>query len=33
MNNFQIKSHIHDYEVEFIGDTGETLKSVIKEGL
>ncbi|MEQ3237762.1 AroB-related putative sugar phosphate phospholyase (cyclizing) [Bacteroides cellulosilyticus] len=32
MNNFQIKSHIHDYEVEFIGDTGETLKSVIKEG-
>lgn len=32
MNNFQIKSHIHDYEVEFIENTGEILKSVINEG-
>lgn len=32
MNNFSIKSIIHDYEVEFIEDTAAALKSVIKDG-
>lgn len=31
MNNFQIKSQIHNYEVNFIENTGETLQSIIKE--
>lgn len=32
MNNFDIKSIIHDYSVEFIENTGEKLREVIKDG-
>lgn len=32
MNNFEIKSIVHDYSVEFIDNTAEKLKEVIKEG-
>ena len=32
MNNFSIKSIVHDYEVEFIDNTADTLKTVIKDG-
>lgn len=32
MNNFSIKSIVHDYEVEFIENTADTLKTVIKDG-
>lgn len=32
MNNFSIKSIVHDYEVEFIEDTAAALKSIIKDG-
>lgn len=32
MNNFIIKSIVHDYSVEFIEDTAKALKELIKEG-
>lgn len=30
--NFKVKSNIHDYEVEFIGDVRQTLKKILNEG-
>lgn len=32
MNNFTIKSSIHDYEVHFTNDTANALKTVLQEG-
>ena len=32
MNNFSIKSIVHDYEVEFIDDTAGKLREVLSDG-
>ena len=32
MNNFSIKSIVHDYDVEFIEDTAAKLRETIQDG-